>query len=231
MKNICLALSGICLWQAALVTPVMAANLLKNPGFEADVAGDERTIPEWSNFNNNTYNQTGAEARSGTSYFKIYQAYTGCINYTGIYQDCPASAGTTYSAEGWGKVPSGDVILGQNSAWIEITFRDGDAKMLSLYKSGLITTNGLANGSIPSDTWFHLSVTNQYNPKTYSLMKPVKTLVAPQGTRSVRYQITFQGDAAGSNGSVYFDDLNLIQSVGSTAEPTVPKAATAPAAH
>jgi beta-glucanase (GH16 family) len=34
-------------------------------------------------------------------------------------------------------------------------------------------------------------------------------LVAPPGTYFVRYQIVFQGDAAFSGGSLYFDDLNL----------------------
>jgi beta-glucanase (GH16 family) len=105
-------------------------------------------------------------------------------------------------------------LAGQNVAWIEVTFCDANANVLALYRSALITTNAIAAGAFPTGRWTDLAVTNQYDPNTYQLTNTVNELVAPGGTIFVRYQLVFQGDANNSAGSVYFDDLNLIQTGG-----------------
>ena len=94
-------------------------------------------------------------------------------------------------------------------AWIEMIFRDAYANVLALYRSAIITTNSIASGSFPVNTWINLPVTNQYNPTTVAITNTVAQLAAPAGTYFVRCQIIFQGDAARSGGSMYFDDLNL----------------------
>ena len=201
--------SGICFWLFALATPLMASNVLTNPGFESNPPGQNQNLVGWTAYGSNNYNQTGADARSGTNYFKVYQGFTSSVNYSGIYQDYISGPGATYAADGWAKTISTDTLAGQNVAWIEVTFRDGSANVLALYRSSVISTNAILAGTFPKNTWINLPVTNQYNPNTYAITNTTATLVAPPGTYFVRYQVVLQGDAANSGGSVYFDDFNL----------------------
>jgi beta-glucanase (GH16 family) len=78
----------------------------------------------------------------------------------------------------------------------------------------MITTNSLTNGTLPPGTWVDLPVTNQYNPTTFAFIGTVTSLVAPPNTSFVRFQLLFQGDVQKSGGSMYFDDLNLVQTSG-----------------
>jgi beta-glucanase (GH16 family) len=110
-----------------------------------------------------------------------------------------------YSADGWAFTLGADKIGGGNLAWVEVTFRNASGNILSLYRSAIM------NNTMTPNTWTDLAVTNQYDPNTFALIGPVSTLVAPAGTSFVRYQIVFQGDAANSGGSMYFDDLTLTQ--------------------
>jgi beta-glucanase (GH16 family) len=200
---------GIVLWLAVAVTPAPAGNVLTNPGFESDPSGQSTDIVGWTLYGANSYNETGTNAHSGSNYFKVYQAFTGSVNYNGIYQDYISGPGAAYTADGWAETISTDVLAGQNVAWIEITFRDANANMLALYRSSLINTNAIHTGAFPQNTWIDLAVTNQYNPNTLVITNTTATLVAPPGTYFVRCQVVFQGDAARSAGSVYFDDINL----------------------
>ncbi len=204
MSNHFLNWVGTCVLLLGGTAPVLAATVLTNSGFESDPAGQNQTLPGWSAYGGNAYNETGADAHSGTNYFKVYQAFNGQVNYTGVYQDYISGPGATYAADGWAKTISTDAIAGQNIAWLEVSFRDANASMLALYRSSLITATGF-----PKNTWVDLPITNQYDPNTYTITNFSSTLLAPAGTYYVRYQVVFQGDAANSAGSVYFDDLNL----------------------
>jgi beta-glucanase (GH16 family) len=198
---------GICLGIPS--TPILAANVLSNPGFEFDGQGQSQNLPGWTIFGANAYTETGPLAHSGTNYFKVYQAFNGVVNDTGIYQDYISGPGAVYAANGWAYTSASDTIAGQNVAWIEVTFRDASANVLALYRSAMITTNTVASGAFRANTWINLPVTNQYNPSTLQFANGVSQLVAPAGTYFVRYQIVFQGDANYSAGSMYFDDLDL----------------------
>jgi beta-glucanase (GH16 family) len=192
-----------------------AAGLLSNPGFESDPTGSSTTIPGWQRYGPNEYGETSAtQAHSGTNYLKVYQAFTGKVNYNGVQQDYISGPGAVYAATGWAFTAASDTLAGQNAAWIEVSFRDAYANVLALYRSALITTNAIATGAFPAGQWNSLAVTNQYDPVSYQLTNTVTQLVAPAGTVFVRYQITFQGDANNSSGSVYFDDLDLAQTGG-----------------
>ncbi len=188
-------------------------NLLGNPGFELDPAtGGTTNLAGWVAYGGNAYSETGgAQAHSGTNYFKVYQAFNGQLNFTGVYQDYISAPGAVYSADGWAFTLPTDALAGQNAAWIEVTFRDQRANILALYKSALISTNAIATGAFPANTWIDLAVTNQYDTNTMIVTNRSPNLVAPANTVFMRYQITFQGDANNSGGSVYFDDLNLIR--------------------
>jgi len=187
-----------------------ATNLLSNPDFEADGAANT-SLPGWSTYGANHYNEADASvAHSGTNYFKVYQAFNGAVNYNGIYQDYISGPGATYAADGWAYTATSDAIAGGNAAWIEITFRDANANVLALYRSASITPNLIASGGFHKSQWKNLAVTNQYDINSSQITNTVSQLVAPPGTYFVRYQLMFQGDAANSGGSVYFDDLNLV---------------------
>ncbi|HXC35662.1 MAG TPA: family 16 glycosylhydrolase, partial [Candidatus Acidoferrales bacterium] len=183
-----------------------AANVLSNPGFETGNLGG------WTTYGANTsVLNNPAAAHSGNDYFKVYQAFNSQINYNGIFQDNVSGPGAVYSADGWAYTLSTDTLAGQNEAWIEVSFRDASGNVLALYRSSIITTNAIATGAFPKNTWVDLNVTNQYDPNTYAITNTVSSLVAPTGTSFVRYQIMFQGDQYNSAGSMYFDDATLNQ--------------------
>lgn len=192
-----------------------AANLLNNPGFEFDPAGENRTTPGWNIYGPNVYSLSDSSAaQGGTNYLKTYQDFSGGVNYNGVYQDYISGPGVTYSADGWAYTAATDTIAGDNNAWIEVTFRDATANILALYQTAVINPNLIGSGGFPKSQWVHLSVTNQYNPTNFQAMPAVTQLVAPPGTVFVRYQIVFQGDNHYSGGSVYFDSLNLTRTGG-----------------
>ena len=196
---------------AMSIMSALAGNVLTNPGFESDAIGETSTLLGWNTYGGNAYSETSATiAHGGTNYFKVYQAFNGQVNYTGIYQDYISGPGATYSADGWAYTSSGDVLAGQNVAWIEVTFRDASANVLALYRSSFINTNIILAGTFPKNTWIDLPVTNQYNPNTFAITNRTAVLTAPVGTYFVRYQIVLQGDSnLTANGSVCFDDLTL----------------------
>ena len=196
-------------WLFLVAMPLMAASVLSNPGFESDGHGQNQNLAGWNTFGANNYSETGSIAHSGTNYYKVYQAFNGVVNDTGIYQDYISGPGAVYSADGWAYTSASDTLAGQNVAWIEVTFRDANANVLALYRSAMITTNTIASRTFQTGTWIDLPVTNQYNPRSLQFMNGVSQLVAPAGTYFVRYRIVLQGDALNSNGSMYFDDLNL----------------------
>jgi beta-glucanase (GH16 family) len=192
-----------------------AANTLTNPGFELAPPGESQTIPGWVQYGGNTFSETDSTtAHSGSNYFKVFQFFNGIVNYSGVFQDNITGPGAVFTADGWAYTSSGDKLAGDNVAWLEVTFRDAGGNILTLYRSALITTNSIVTGTFPTNTWNHLSITTQYDPITFQPIGTVTSLVAPAGTSFVRYQVVFQGDAQFSNGSMYFDDLNLVQIAG-----------------
>ena len=138
---------------------------------------------------------------------KVFQSFTGIENYNGVFQEFPSKPGTTYHAGGWSKISTDDTLKGQNSVWIELTFRDSANNILALYKSDVVTKD---NYNIIGN-WTYLDINDQYDPQTYTYLKTVYQITAPPLTSSVRYQIVFQGDALWSSGAITFDDLNLDQ--------------------
>jgi beta-glucanase (GH16 family) len=205
-----------------LAGKVSAANILTNPGFEtANLSG-------WSTFGGNNSSQTGGDPHGGTSYYKVYGQFIGANNYTGIYQEQPSVAGTTYSADGWAYslASDGGGIHGQDAIWLEVSFRDAADNALALYRSSVVTGDNIA-GFGGLNTWFDLQITNQcaFDDASDLVLSPgtvtntVQSLVAPPGTVYVRYQVVFQQGADNANGSMYFDDLTLNQTDGTGTEP------------
>jgi hypothetical protein len=120
---ICWACLALC-----LLPRLCTAALLSNPGFDSGVIGNSASLPGWQKYNTNAYNLSNpAIARNGTNFLKVYQAFTGTVNYSGVYQDYISGPGAAYSADGWAYTATNDALAGQNAAWIEITFRDAAA--------------------------------------------------------------------------------------------------------
>ena len=218
MGSLFRGIATICCVLALSNAGLAAGTLLTNPGFESDSTGQTSAILLWNSFSGssgNVWSETSASiAHSGTNYLKVYQAFNGQVNYNGAYQDNLSGPGAVYSASGWAYTSASDTLAGQNVSWIEVTFRDVTGNVLALYRSSLDKTNVIVTGKFAKNTWINLPVTNQYNPNTYAITNYTSTLVAPAGTAFVRYQVNFQGDAAYSAGSMYFDDLNLTQTGG-----------------
>jgi hypothetical protein len=206
----------VCLVGTALLFTQLPshANILNNPGFEATPSG-----VGWTMFGQgfNTSIQTSSSiAHGGSNYFKVFQGFTGFITYSGIYQDQPSGPGATYTADGWAYTSSSDVLSGTNLAWIEVSFRDFNGGVLSVYRSEIFGTNTIRNGTFRTNTWYDLRVTNQYNGTNGQIIGSATNLVAPPGTSFVRLEIMLQGDPSTSGGtisggSVYFDDMTLNQ--------------------
>ncbi len=204
-----------------VLSPAQAANYLTNPGFENGFAS-------WTGFNGHALHSTNDvyadgitqySAHGGTNVEIAFSSGPGSFN--GFFQDVQTDGihvvqpGSTFAADGWVRVEGVDQIGGSNLCWIEVTFRPSvGGPIMALYKSTIITTN------FPTNTWIDLQITNQYdNVNTGTQIGTAKYLVAPPGTTSVRYQITYQGQNGG--GSVSFDDLALMVKIPVTITATV----------
>ena len=213
-KTVCRCAVMLCL---LFTTKLYAQNILKNPGFET---GD---FTGWKTCQSNNYVQTGNSARSGTYCYKVYGQFNSSYNYTGIYQVIPSAPGAVYSADGWAYSSGGDLIHGQDQVWIEVSFLDSSSNALALYRSPVVTGANLSNFG-GTNTWFDLPISNQCsftNPSALVLLpgtvfNTATNLVAPSGTAYVRYQIVFRQGTDNANGSMFFDDLTLSQTGGTT---------------
>ncbi|NOS72531.1 MAG: immunoglobulin domain-containing protein [Verrucomicrobia bacterium] len=183
-------------------------NALVNPGFENGLAG-------WTSYGNggnieltgNTYynggNAVGASnvlVYEGLKVQKVFPTFTGGANYSGIYQDIPTGAGSTWSATAKLLTHHQDHIGvwdpdGTNQCWIEVTFRDGADSVLATYKSPVIDSLS------PVDAWIDMTVTNDIIGGT--------TLTAPAGTTKVRLQEVYYQPYGYAGGSVYADKMVL----------------------
>src|SRR5260370_14079677 len=195
-----------------------AANALTNPGFETPgLAG-------WMTFGPNNHSEnTAGIAHGGVNFYKVYGAFIGAQNYTGIYQDNLSAPGAIYSADGWAYTlgSDGGGIHGQDATWIEVSFRDSSYNALALYRSVVVTSNNLASFG-GTNTWFDLHITNQCSftnasvpiliPRTVT--NSAVRLVAPAAPAYVRYQVVFAQGPDNANASMFFDDLTLNQTAG-----------------
>ena len=200
----------------SMVAVADSANVLRNPGFESNPPGVNQSFPGWTvygpaygpNMDTNVWSENDTVAHGGTNAIKVSPDLTTyTVNFSGIFQDYMSGPGATWSASGWVYAPSASLLAGQNSGWIEVTFRDANATILALYRSSVVTN--VAGGGIPQNTWVNLPVTNACDPGTFAATGTVSQLVAPAGTYFIRYRVVVRGDGSGAGGALYFDDLQL----------------------
>lgn len=193
-------------------------NVLVNPGFEASslapwigyAAGGANNLGGYVESTSDTYynggNPGGANVltHSGTYVGKTFGDFVGSENNNGFYQELPAEPGSLWNAEGWALTHQDDLMSGGNTTWIEVSFRNSANTTLALYRSGILDS---ANVTVSS--WMHLPVTNEVNIVNSTVTNTVSSLVAPEGTTKVRYQIVFR-QPANAGGAMYYDDLSLM---------------------
>jgi beta-glucanase (GH16 family) len=202
-----------------------ADNILTNAGFETPA------LASWTTFGVNGSSVTDpATAHSGNNYYKAFGQSNGANNYTGVYQTIPASAGATFSADGWVySIDTDGGLQGQDQLWLEVSFRDAANNAIALFRSDTVTAANIGNyGGL--NNWFDLSITNQcyFTNANKLILYPgtitntVTSLVAPANTAYVRYQLVFAQGSDNAAGTAFFDDLNLNQTGGPVYTPPVP---------
>lgn len=209
--------------------PAQAVNLLQNPGFEAD--GYNHTVPTgWSRFApptaqsfGNYWNEVSGNlngnmvtAHSGSCFWKQWGAcYNGTNNVAGIYQTFSSVAGSTYQANGWLFINSGDQLGADCYVWLQVEFLGSSSNLLALYKSDNFNANAGVN------TWIQYAVTNACDVTqpvsvgdpffhTYAITGAVSQLTAPAGTAQVLFRFCYL-QSGSEGGSCYLDDADLEQ--------------------
>ena len=200
--------------------PMQAANILTNPGFEADGNhGSGVAITGWTGAPSGPwYINTDQYAHSGNNYYKVWGAFNGGANYQAVYQDNDSLPTSTYQADGWQFTLSSDLMWSGDDldySWLEVSFRDANNNILALYRSDQFSDTLSTSGfSYQPNTWYDFPVTNICETNApYAIIGSTNVLEAPPGTVKVRFQHTLY-QAVYGGGSVYFDDATLNQTGG-----------------
>ncbi len=181
-------------------------NLLIDPGFEASTFAITSDAG-WTSYNGGALKSTNdfypnggpnVQVLDGGQCFVAYS--TGPNTYNGCFQVRPAQAGDAYAADGWFFTPSSDPISGNGVCRLEIKFLDAGGGLLGYDRSGGIDANSA------QDTWIHLQATNLFATDYVTQLGTSPYLIAPPGTASVQYQVTYVPD---TGGTVYVDSANL----------------------
>ena len=218
-----LVLAGILL---AAATRARAGNLLVNPGFEANsghVVAQGWTYfspPPPAGYFGDYWVEGNAPPHSGSLYWKEWGALylpAPTNNVAGIYQDFSSAPGSVYQASGWLYTISSDGGgLGPDCVtWIEVSFLGSSSNLLALYKSANFSA------SLGMDQWLQFPVTNACDLSspvatgdphftTYAPTGSVSQLVAPVGTKTVRYRFAYLQSGV-EGGDCLLDDAVLNQ--------------------
>jgi hypothetical protein len=186
---------------------VAAANLLVNPGFEANggsydgwtvyATGAQISTPD----NDDIY-------RSGTAAAKIYGEFTNCPEFPQfddgvVFQNFPVSLGVDYEFSGYTFVSSADTIPGTNTC----DYNRLLAKIVYFNGIGLEVGGSeivIGDYSTPRDQWIEFSVVAPV-PATAATVQPMLIFLQP----------------ACDEGSVFVDDLSLVEKDPYPTEPNV----------
>ena len=211
---------------------VQGANLLTNPGFEAN--SGHAVASGWTYFSapppagyfGNYWIEGAVPAHSGTLYWKEWGAlYNPAVtNVAGIYQEFSSAPGSTYQADGWFFIRGNDVLGADCYVWVQVEFLGASSNLLALYKSDNF------NAAVGTDAWFQYQVINACDISspvsigdpyftTFAVTGSVSQLLAPVGTTKVRYRFAY-AQAGNQGGSAYFDDAVLNQ-VGGPIPPVI----------
>jgi len=204
-----LSLACVGVFTLVMAESSRAQNLLADPGFEQELLApnpNTNGIAGWANFG--TSFLTTVVAHSGTN---VLDAPAGAGGYSvpGTYQDFAASAGQTWTLSGWVYTPSTLVSNSNDFAILQLTFYTGAPP--NNYAGGVAVgpTVGVDIGTpigptpstvgLPQGTWEFASVS------------AVASNAGLNHVNSVGAYLL--GINADSNGTFYFDDMTLTESV------------------
>ena len=182
-----------------LMSSSASANLLTDPGFEAQTAAPNPNptgTPGWANFGGAQFSQTYFH----TGAWSLWTPDNGGgYNVPGSYQVFAASPGQTFTFSGWVYTPNVLAVNSNDFAILQLSFFSGSPP--SNYAGG--TQEGAADGvnigqpigggavPLPQGVWTYASVTG----------------TAPAGTNSMgAYILDINADASAD---FYFDDMSL----------------------
>lgn len=197
------------------------SNVLANTGFETGELG------AWIGFSPGGANEDGGyvesdantyynggeaggdpvDPRSGSYVGKVFGDFSGGSNDNGFYQELSADEGSVWEAHGWAMTHPQDLMADDNEVWIDVSFLSQSDEVLSLYRSQVLGGDSL----IPSQ-WTEVIVTEQLDPETLLPIASGSVMAAPVGSSKVRFRVVHRQPAYGA-GSVYWDDLSLLQVV------------------
>ncbi|MBN1269546.1 MAG: hypothetical protein JXB04_08165 [Kiritimatiellae bacterium] len=161
-------------------------NLLGDPGFEGRV--NEPFSTNWTRFGNAFCEFV--TPRTGSYVCKLFGNFENRQNWSGVYQDVPASPGGYYQASAYMRQNSKDHLQGGNRAWIKLEFYSaGCTKLLKAHESTR-----------------ELHVKSAANQWTYFSTGRVK---APKDAAVVRFALLFEQQADNAGGAALFDDVCL----------------------
>jgi len=156
--------------------------ILLNPGFESD-------FENWSVWPENltNYSVVTEPVLEGNHSLKLFGQNTGATNSIAVYQTFNPSQEDEFTFSGSVYTASDDPISGDNTAFFELTFFDGDWNVL-----GEQSVSSSITSSSPTDQWIPITVSG----------------TAPNGVVSFNVAMLFK-QINSTGGSVYFDGLDL----------------------
>jgi hypothetical protein len=144
-------------------------------------------LPNWTTFSS-AFQLAYAGAHSPTHVLQVYGPFNGGWDGAGAYQNLAASAGQSWTLNGFALNPSGDALQGTGFGFIQLVFKDSGGNGIT---GGTFGSANVGSAS-PTDSWIPLTATG----------------VAPAGTVAVSIYTLKLGGPTNPGGSIYFDDLS-----------------------
>ncbi len=178
-------------WQPSAVEPPIGANLLNNPGFDANSG----SLTGWTTFGNAIGNVSANDQlfQDGTHALKLYGQFNGGENFSGVSQGVAVSEGDVLRAEASTQTPSWDTLFGKNN---EVTMK---VEFYSEFGASLGSSDFLGevtqlihDGTSPQNAWVDHSL----------------EAVAPAGAVEARLIFLFRQPTT-NDGALWIDSAGL----------------------
>ena len=166
---------------AALATPVPVGN----SGFE-NVDTGSSPFAGWGTFGPNVYREP-MNARTGTYSCKIFQNFSGGVNYSGVYQNpsFAATPGDVLVGKMWAFNASNDAMSGGNTCILKFDYKNADGAII-----GSSADIVMLNAASVRDIYVEYTVQD----------------VVPASAVDATLVVVFIGDAVYSGGAAFVDD-------------------------
>jgi hypothetical protein len=153
----------------------------------ADGSFETTGLPNWTTFNY-AFQLAYAGALDGTHVLQVYGPFNSNWDGSGAYQNIAASAGQSWTLNGFALNPSGDAMQAGSFGLIQLVFKDASLNTLATFSSA-----NFAAGA-PTDVWTALSASG----------------VAPANTAYASIYTLHLSSPSNAGGSIYFDELSAV---------------------